>query len=66
MDKPMNTTASQVSENAGLPDAYEAPRILTHSAADLDGMTLHVNACTSAFGASKSSDDSKDEESVVY
>lgn len=49
-----------------LPTTYEPPRILTHSARDLDGMILHVNACTSGFGGDKSAKEDDDKGSVVY
>jgi hypothetical protein len=65
MDNKTDTPASQAPAGA-FPSTYQPPRLITHSAEGLDGLTLHVNACTSAFGAAKSTDDSKDEESVVY
>lgn len=36
---------------AKTPPSYEAPRIVSHSAEVLRGMTINVNACSSGFGS---------------
>lgn len=64
--KDSRTTANTSPEQAGGP-AYEPPRILSHSAEHLEGMTIDVNACTSAFGARRSDDDkSSGDDAVTY
>lgn len=66
MDHTVRPQSPTASSDQALPTAYEPPRILTHSARDLDGMILHVNACTSGFGGDKSAKEDDDKGSVVY
>ncbi len=52
----------------GADEVYEPPRIVSHSAEHLRGMTIDINACNSQFGggALKDSDSDKDDEAVTY
>lgn len=64
----MKTTNDRLAQSDVNPSRpYEPPRIISHSAKKLDGMTIKVDACTSAFGAGKSAEsDEKDDQAVTY
>lgn len=48
---------------------YEPPRVISHSAQHLRGMTIDINACNSQFGGGALKDsesDKEDDEAVAY
>ncbi len=59
---------NEINELQIAPGEYEAPRIISHSAEHLKGMTIDVNACNSNFGGGRidESSESDEERAVTY